>query len=242
MTTGSGVYAVVHLSLLAALLQASHRQAARLAEHQERARITQDLHNLFGSSLVSIAVQSENALRHTPASTPAYRALSDISALARRAHDDVRDIVEGRASTQLHAELVHVQSLLTGADVVTRTTLPRRVNLPAPVSSCLIAVLRESVGNVLQHSQASRCDIEVRTDADRVRLSIDNDGVRAAPARSVSGSGLASLRYRVLALGGTLETERANGRFTLVVGLPRETLDPRLPLGDAERIHQGACP
>ncbi|MGW4434551.1 sensor histidine kinase [Streptomyces sp. NPDC004596] len=235
--TGSAVYAVVHLALLAARLQASQAQAARLAEYRERARIAQDLHDLFGSSLVSIAVQSECALRDTPPSTPAHQALSEIALLARQAHAEVRSITKTRAPAQLHAELAHAQRLLSGAGVATSTTLPPQHGLPGPVSGCLGAVLREAVSNVLQHSHATQCDIAVTFHQDRVRLSIRNNGLSPAPSDSRPGSGLAGLKLRAAVLGGTVETATGDGRFTLTAELPS---DPPVPLGDADRVHQGA--
>ncbi|MET9772712.1 histidine kinase [Streptomyces sp. NPDC006367] len=228
LITGSGVYAVVHLALLVTRLQASHSQATRLAAHRERARIAQDLHDLVGASLVSIAVQSENALRRTPVSTPAYEALRDIAALARRTHAEVPGITEGRVSTRLHAELAHAQRLLSGAGITTRTTLPPRLDLSPPVSDCLGAVLREAVGNVLRHSRASRCDIAVTREASGVRLSIGNDGLRPGAGAfgafvadgPGSGRGLGNLRLRVLALNGSLETSLDGRRFLLTADLP----------------------
>ncbi|MFJ8599896.1 sensor histidine kinase [Streptomyces shenzhenensis] len=218
--TGSGVYAVVHLALLAARLQASHSQAARLAEHRERARIAQDLHDLVGASLISIAVQSDSALRGMPASAPGHRTLSEVAALARRAHAEVRDLTGDRVHARLRTELVHAQQLLAQSGIAARTTLPARLGLPGPVSHCLGAVLREGIGNVLQHSGATRCEIEVTLDRSRVRLRIDNDGVPPVPAAARAGSGLASLRFRTLALGGRLGTETTDTCFTLTAELP----------------------
>lgn len=237
VVTGSGVYAVVHLALLAARLQASHSQAARLAEHRERARISQDLHDLVGSSLIAIAVQSESALRRIPVSSPGHEALNDIAKMARRAHAEVRGITGNRVSADLHTELVHARSLLSRSGIATRTSLLPQRELPGPVSHCLGAVLREGIGNVLQHSRASRCDIEVKVVRSRVRLRIVNNGVAPVPKEARSGSGLTSLKLRALAMSGTLEAEVSGPRFSLTADLP---LDPSVALGDADRIHQGA--
>ncbi|MEU6610531.1 histidine kinase [Streptomyces shenzhenensis] len=236
--TGGGVYAIVHLALLVARLQAAQRQTARSATHRERARITQDLHDLVGSSLVSIAIQSESALLHASPSTPAHQALSDIAALARRTHGEVRDIARGRVSTRLHTELAYAQRVLSSADVDTRTTFPAQYDLPAVVGGCLSAVVREGVGNLLQHSQATWCHIAATVNASHVRLSVTNDGARPSGGGHGFGSGLASLRLRVLALGGTLVATAADGRFTLTVKLP---LDPALSLSDPNRVHEGSC-
>ncbi|WOX13620.1 sensor histidine kinase [Streptomyces sp. N50] len=237
VVTGSSVYAVVHLALLAARLQASHSQTARLAEHRERARITQDLHDLLGSSLVSIAVQSERALTHTPSATPGHQALGEIAALARRTHQEMRGITRHRVAAHLHTEIAHAQSLLSRAGIATRTTLPPRLDLAGPLAHCLSAVLREATGNVLQHSQASRCEIEVMTRASLLRLSIDNDGVPPGAEDLGPGSGLTNLRYRVLVLGGTLDTHSRDGHFVITAEFP---LDPPMVLGDPNRIHDGA--
>ncbi|MGW7300924.1 sensor histidine kinase [Streptomyces sp. NPDC054829] len=238
LITGSAVYAVVHLSLLAARLQASQAQAARLAEYRERTRIARNLHDLIGSSLVSIAVQSESALRRTPRSTPAYEALSEIASLARRAHGEVRSITSARESSQFHSELAHAQRLLSSAGVVSRTTLPPQLTLPGAVSGCLSAVLREAVSNVVQHSQATRCEIEVTASDGTIRLSVDNDGLRSAVRETRTGSGLESLRLRTLALSGVLRTEVSGGHFVLTAELP---LDPPVALGDTDRVHESAC-
>lgn len=160
-STGSSVYAVVHLTLLAARLQASHSQAGRLGEHRERARITQDLHDLVGSSLVSIAMQSEQALARTTSAAPGHQALTDIAALARRTHQEIRSITGHRIAADLHTEAAHAQNLLSRAGIATRTSLPARLDLGGPTANCMSAVLREGIGNVLQHCQASRCEIEV---------------------------------------------------------------------------------
>ncbi|MFC8521096.1 sensor histidine kinase [Streptomyces sp. NPDC057257] len=237
VVTGSSVYAVVHLALLAARLQASHSQAARLGEYRERARIAQDLHDLVGSSLVSIAVQSERALTRPENSTSSHEVLRDIAALARRTHQEMRGITGQRPLVHLHVELAHAQSLLSRAGIATRTALPPQLDLQGAVATCLRAVLREAVGNVLQHSRASRCGIEMTAQPTRLRLTIDNDGVRAGVGGVSSGSGLSNLRYRVLALGGTFDTASDDGHFVLTAELP---LDPPVTLSDADRVHEGA--
>ncbi len=235
--TGGAVYGVVHLALLAARLQASHSQAARLAEHRERARMAQDLHDLVGSSLVAIAVRSESALLRAAPSSPERDALEEIALMARRSHADVRSITENRAAADLRTELVHAQRLLSHAGIVTRTAIPQhRLDLAETVNHCLGAVLREGVGNVLQHSRATQCGIEVSADRSRVRLSLDNNAPAPAPAGTRSGNGLANLRWRVLALGGTLRTEADRDRFVLTAELP---LDPAVPLGDADGVDEG---
>jgi signal transduction histidine kinase len=69
----------------------------------------------------------------------------------------------------------------------------------------LLAVLREALSNVVRHAGASDVMVLVTvTDIDLV-ATITDDGVGAGPAERPGGKGLASLRHRADALGGTLE-------------------------------------
>ncbi|QWQ41742.1 two-component sensor histidine kinase [Streptomyces sp. YPW6] len=224
--TATTVFAVAHLALLAARLHNSREHAAHSAEHRERARMQQDLHDLVGSSLAAITVQGETALRGGSTTTGSGReraALTEIVALARRLHYDVRSISRpDGGDLALSEELAHAQRVLTASGVEVRTVLPPRTEAAPAVLACLRFVLREAVGNVLQHSRATHCSITLSTDGTAVRLVIRNDGAEAAPpASGRHGTGLAGLGGRVLALGGEFTAAAADGTFTVTATVPR---------------------
>ena len=69
----------------------------------------------------------------------------------------------------------------------------------------LLAVLREALSNVVRHAGASNVLVSiVVTEADLI-ATISDDGVGAGAGERPGGKGLASLRHRADALGGTLE-------------------------------------
>ncbi|MEV7109211.1 histidine kinase [Streptomyces anulatus] len=230
--TASTVFAVAHLALLAARLGANREHTAHLAEQRERARMQQDLHDLVGSSLTAIVLQGEVALRGggTPDSSSPGRerergALTEIIALARRLHDDVRSISRpDGGDLSLSDELAHAQRVLAASGVEVRTVLPPWPEPDPAVVSCLRFVLREAVGNVLQHSRATSCEIALRANGGEIRLTVRNDGAAegraTADAPGRHGTGLAGLAGRVLALGGTFATASENGAFTLTAAVP----------------------
>src|SRR5690606_27249208 len=76
--------------------------------------------------------------------------------------------------------------------------------MPSPqVVNALRAFLREAVQNVLKHSGATRVSITVSHDQAGIGMEIADDGHGFDPATAPAGNGLANMRSRVEALGGT---------------------------------------
>ncbi|MFE7213898.1 sensor histidine kinase [Streptomyces sp. NPDC057611] len=223
--TASTVFAVAHLALLSSRLHGSKQQTARLAEQRAQARMRQDLHDLVGSSLVAIVVRAESALRPDAPAGSARAALTEVIELARRTQEDVRLISGPEATRPLADEFAHVQRLLTNSGIGVHASLPPRLEVNDAVAKCLRSVLHEAVGNLLEHSRATFCEIELHAGPDTVRLTVRNDGVPAgspppstpAPGR---GTGLTGLRGRVVALGGTLHAGPEDREFSVAAVLP----------------------
>ena len=101
--------------------------------------------------------------------------------------------------------------------------LPRAVG--AEVAVTAYRTVGEALTNVLRHSRATSCAVDVRTvGEDRLEICVADDGVglpSGPPSRL--GVGLGSLRRRAEALGGSLEVgPRAGGGTLLVMGLPTQ--------------------
>jgi signal transduction histidine kinase len=80
---------------------------------------------------------------------------------------------------------------------------------PDPTTTAhLLGVVNEALSNVARHSGASRAVVRVSTDADgALRLRIDDNGRGFDPsATAILGhQGLANMRSRVAAVGGTMD-------------------------------------
>ena len=101
--------------------------------------------------------------------------------------------------------------------------------LPITVDAILGWVVREGATNVLRHSAARHCAIEIAVTAEDARVEISDDGpnhVAGGEARpgAAAGSGLDGLRERVEAIGGEfgVESSASGFRITAVVPLPGE--------------------
>lgn len=208
-------------------LQAARRDLADLAVSEERARIARDLHDTLGHSLSLIALKSELArrvLRDDP--DRAATEIGDVERVAREALASVRETVSGYRQPTLAMELAGARAALSAAGIEGEVE-PAPEDLPRDVDAVLGWAVREGVTNVLRHSDAGRARIRVIVGDGLRAVEVEDDGAggdRAALepiGAEVAGSGLAGLRERATALGGSLEAGPMPGRgFRLRVAVP----------------------
>jgi two-component system, NarL family, sensor histidine kinase DesK len=192
---------------------------ARLAITQERLRFARDVHDLLGHHLSVIALKAELAQRlATVDADRAGREAGEVRELAASALAEMRQVVHGYRAVDLAAQLDAVARVL-GSSGVRCTVTGDPGPLPDPVATGLAATVREAGTNVLRHSRARWCTIELVRSADEVRLTVANDGAGAAGPDAHS-SGLAGLSDRLAASGGRLRTAVADGVFTLDAVVP----------------------
>jgi two-component system, NarL family, sensor histidine kinase DesK len=202
-------------------LRASRRERARLAVAEERDRIARDLHDLVGHSLSVIAVKTELALRLVTVDPErAENELVDIDTVVRRALSEVRQAVTNYRQPTLAGELASASRAAASAGIDCRVESPESWNLPMPVDGALAWTVREGVTNVLRHSHAANCRIQLSIVDNSAELRITDDG--AGPTESdTRGNGLAGLAERVQALGGSMSSGAGpNGGFVVHVQVP----------------------
>ncbi|WP_207899107.1 sensor histidine kinase [Amycolatopsis pittospori] len=203
------------------LLQArAGREAqARLAVSEERLRFARDVHDLLGHRLAVIALKAELAARLSGADPE--RAASEASEarnLATSALSEVREAVHGYREVDLGGQLVAVENVLRDAGIRCTVRYPDGA-VPAETATQLALALREACTNVLRHSTAGWCTIEIRPDPEEVRMTIANDGAGKTVADGL-GFGLRGASERLAGLGGTLGTRLDGDVFTLDVTVP----------------------
>ncbi|MFD1504663.1 sensor histidine kinase [Georgenia yuyongxinii] len=199
---------------------------ARLAVAEERLRFSRDLHDVVGRTLSAVALKSELAAELARRGQDgAVEQMLQVRELAQDSLKEMRGVVAGYRSADLTAELEGARSVLRSAGVHTRV-IGDATGVPDPVQEALAWVVREAVTNVVRHSSATSCTIDLAVAPDgpgpdgRVaRLRVTNDGVTPAPTRR-PGSGLVGLTERLAAVGGELAATAVPGRFTVEAIVP----------------------
>ncbi|MFD1659334.1 sensor histidine kinase [Streptomyces caeni] len=205
-------------------LRRARATVAQLAANEERLRLARDLHDLLGHSLSLITLKSELAGRMLPGHPEkAAQQVADIEKVSRQALVDVREAVTGYRRPRLSAELAGAQVALTAAGVIARLPAePDLAGVPEESESVLAWALREAVTNVVRHSGARRCAVELVSrqtlDGPMLELVVEDDG-SGGPGGG-PGNGLTGLRERLEKAGGTLEAAGAKRGFRLAARVP----------------------
>lgn len=222
------VEAAARLALQNARLQAEvmaqleevRRSRQRIVEagDAQRRRIERDLHDGAQQRLVSLALslrilQSELG----NAADPKVEALLDqAGAEAEGAISELRELARG-----IHPAVLVDSGLAPALEgLARRSPVPVEVRelpatrLPAAVEVAAYFVCSECIVNAARHAHASAMSIVAREDHDSLVVEVSDDGVGGA--HFGAGSGLAGLRDRVEALGGTLVVVSPPGRGTRI--------------------------
>jgi len=210
------------------VISQSQEEIRRLATTAERERIARDLHDILGHTLTLITVKAELAARlaerDVAAAAPEMRELERISRDALR---QVREAVGGYRSGGLTGELVNARVALDAA----RVQLTRDIDgtgCPPSHDELFALVLREAVTNIVRHSGARNCWVEMRRHDNIAKMVIRDDG-RGGNLKE--GNGLRGMRERLSALDGNLYVDSGRGGTTLTAILP--VLEPGMPRPDA---------
>jgi signal transduction histidine kinase len=203
---------------------AAVRARAAAAADETRRRIERDLHDGAQQRLVLLALR----LRVAQASVPPqfgelHAELGRVAAGLTSVLDELREYARGIHPAILaeHGLGPALRTLACHSPVPVRLEVRTAARLPERVELTVYYVISEALTNVAKHAGASAAHVDVEAVGGVIRLSVSDDGVGGAdPAR---GSGLAGLRDRVEAIGGTLIVRSCPGAGTrLIAELPAQ--------------------
>jgi two-component system, NarL family, sensor histidine kinase DesK len=196
-------------------LRDARSELAELAVSQERLRFARDLHDLLGHDLSLIALKAELAGRLLPDRVDsAANEVDDVKALTRSALDQVRHAVDGYRRPTLPGELAGARMALEAAGIELHVT-GSATAIDPEVESLLAWAVREGATNVIRHSGARHAEITIGSTG----VEVADDGRGGSSPNG--GHGLAGLRERAAAVGGTVDAGAGpDGGYRLRVSVP----------------------
>jgi signal transduction histidine kinase len=210
------------------------REAERerlLAVAEERARIARDLHDSAGHAISLIAVRAGAArLRHHQDPDRSLPALQAVEELARQTAEEIdqivgtlRDGAPANGAVEAPPGLASLDTLIAhhaaaGLEVTLDTAGAPRP-LAGTADQAAYRILQEALTNAAHHG-AGGARIELAFAGVALELAVTNPVLADAAPRSGGGHGLIGMHERATLLGGTLDTERANGTFRVRARIP----------------------
>jgi signal transduction histidine kinase len=214
---------------------AMQEQARRLAS-EERLRIAREVHDVLAHHVSLINVQSGVAL-HLIDEQPeqAREALTTIKQSSKEVLVELRNIlgvlraVDSKDGLPKHpvASLDQLDALLdrmrsAGLPVGLEVTGEPR-SLPSGVDAAALRIVQESLTNTYRHAGPTQAGVRLGYLPGELRIQVNDNGRGQAGVLSTmgSGNGLAGMRQRAEALGGTFAAgPRPTGGFSVIVTLP----------------------
>jgi len=209
----------------------AERQLRALHVAEERDRIARDLHDLVIQRVFGAGMRLSSMLATVEGRTA--ETLREVVAELDSVISDIRTTIFGlQTERNVRGGLrAGVHQLAT--DAGERLGFHPRVRFAGPVDTAvdsevggqLLAVLRESLSNVIRHAAATSVEVEV-TAGDELVLRVSDDGLGASSDWG-EGFGLRNMASRADALSGSFALGAHNPRGTI--------LQWRVPLGEPPR-------
>jgi PAS domain S-box-containing protein len=211
-------------------LRASSEQLRNLAAHllsvreEERARISREVHDELGQSLTAVKMDLAWLAGRLPRRNG--QMLKRIRSTQQLADSIIQSI--RRISTELRPAVLdlglaaavewQVQEFQARSGIQCKVRLLTREVVASNASTAMFRIFQETLTNVLRHAKATRAEVVLQKQGDRLVLLIRDNGRgfdQADPSVSKS-LGLLGMRERAAILGGRVNISSAPGKGTTV--------------------------
>jgi signal transduction histidine kinase len=196
---------------------------------QEKSALSRELHDELGGLLVAARMDLSWLQQRLPTSDPS------IEQRFKRIHESLSAGVDlkRRVVEELRPTLLDNMGLFAALRWQFKETC-RRAGLkctetipdfePKFNSDAAIGVFRiaqEALTNILKHAEAKSADLAIGIEGDTFVLRVSDDGKGIPPNRlqTITSHGLASMRHRIAALGGSWEVHSPSTGGTIVTAL-----------------------
>ena len=209
------------LKTVNARLLATRSLLGETARDQERLRLSRELHDVAGHKLTALKLNLRGLARRLD--EDAAKEVDRATGLADELLQDLRSVVRHLRETE---GIDLAESLREVARPFPRPRLELHLDehtrIPrAEQAETMLRVVQESLTNAARHGPAETLRVHLERKADRLILSVEDDGRLKGEVRP--GNGLTGMRERLVELGGSLEICKSEmGGIKLAACVPLE--------------------
>jgi signal transduction histidine kinase len=201
---------------------------------QERTRIAKDVHDDIGASLTRLFMLSEMAKNNLDDQVKTREWLDQISITCRNVTQGMTQIIWALdpKNETFEGVIAYIRQyafkFLEPTSITCHFDVPEdmpNIKLDIEERRNIYLVFRETLNNIVKHSEASKVWIALRKDDDELFISIKDNG-RGFDQENLAkpGNGLVNIKKRMKDIGGQIEiaTEPGQGTKTTLT-MPMET-------------------
>ena len=173
-----------------------------LAEN-ERNRIGRDLHDSIGHTFVMLKLKAELAEKYLEKNNieAARNELKEISEISSSSMTETRSIINKLKYRSINEELKVISDIMSMADI-SLDIVNNMTALPSQLAEWTITmVLKELTNNVIKHSNANKCNIEINESSNNYTVIISDNG---NGFENINGTELSSIRERIKLVNGVI--------------------------------------
>jgi len=198
----------------------------QLATNRERNRLAAELHDTLAHTLSGLSINLE-AIKTVvqPTQVEAQNMLDHSLKTTRLGLDETRRVIKALRAGPLEdlGLKMALQNLVQAASA--RCSIPVSLNcpdqlpvLPMDVEQSIYRITQEGLENIVRHANATKAVVNVTVLAEKLELTIHDDGVGFDSGRALSEEkfGLRGLQERAASIGGKLVVESQPGSGTIV--------------------------
>lgn len=190
-----------------------------LATLKERNRIARDIHDNVGH-LLSRSILQIGALLSINKDEGTKESLRLIKDTLSEAMDSIRTSVHN-----LHDESIdlqtEIQTLVDGFNFCPiKFYYDVETNLEKNIKYCFIAVTKEALSNIINHSNATKAIVTIREHPALYQLIIQDNGTNSS-YNSENGIGIKNITDRVAAVSGNININTEKG-FRIFISIPKK--------------------
>ena len=220
---------VVAVNLVSSYERIRRREAVKREGELQRERIelSQNIHDTIAQSayMVGLGIETAIELANAPndegrdeliAKLEAIHALSKSTMWELRHSIDAGPIFEGREFGRVLSS--HASTFTTVTSIPTEVGQSgREPRLSTVTRGLLFSIAHNAMTNAFRHSRADRVAIALNFEADRLQMSVSDDGIGLPDDYADRGHGFRNMRRDVERMGGRLEVGQGeSGRGTSV--------------------------
>lgn len=226
-------------------LAAREEQVRQLGEHmwqveeEERRRISRELHDEAGQSMLFIRLQLEMLVNGLPAADRALKTrLTEVQHVTQNTILELRRIISALSPAVLEQlglgpalrQLSKRFQMVYPAKI--RLSLPQKLGrLPKQAEIITYRLVQECCNNIAKHSAAKTVNIHLSSSDSTLELRVEDDGVGfdvELALRKENSFGLAGMMERVVLLGGQFSIESTPRKGTrILISLPLTAMTQR---------------